>query len=306
MYLTPLIREIEQENLLLYEINKLLDSTKEDLEVNVVQLQTRIEEEKFNLNESEQQNKILHVLLEENTTRKVNRRHILIASLSIVLVISVLVIHNNIGEESSSLRTGYFTYNLKGDQIEITSKWDKPEGIPIRVYIENLAMLPDNKIQIVKDAIYSKEIIQIDDSITHKAPSGEKSNFYLGWNGVMDDLSLSLIDFTSSKIDADVTVSLIRTKNMDGYSGWTESTVKNNEISHSQITIFNSDELSEQDLVTITRHEFGHALGLGHSSDPDDLMSPTINTSLPYISECNRDALNSLYTHNKSVHTCEK
>lgn len=306
MYLTSLTKEIEQENLLLYEINKLLDSTKEDLEVNVVQLQTRIEEKKFNLNESEQQNKILHALIEKNTTRKVNHRHILIASLSIVLVISVLVIQNQIGEESNSLKTGYFTYNLKGDQIDITSKWHKPEGIPLRVYIENLTMLPDNKIQIVKDAIYSKEIIQIDDSITHKAPSGEKSNYYLGWNGVIDNTSLPSIEVTTSKINADVIVSLIRTKNMDGYSGWTESTVKDNEISHSQITIFNSEELSEQDLGTITRHEFGHALGLAHSTDPDDLMYPTINTSLPYISECDKDALNSLYTHNKSVHTCEK
>lgn len=306
MSLIHLTREIEQENLLLYEINKLLDSTKEDLETNVMQLQTRIEEKKFNLNESEQQNKILHAIIEENTTRKVNHRHILIASLSIALVISVLVIQDPMREESNSLRTGYFTYNLKGDQIEATSKWDKPEGIPIRVYIENLATLPDNKIQIIKDAIYSKEIIQIDDSLTHKAPSGEKSHFYLGWNGILDDSSLPLVDFASSKIDADVIVSLIRTKNMDGYSGWTESTIKNDEILHSQVTIFNSNELSEQNLGTITRHEFGHVLGLGHSTDPDDLMSPTINTSLPYISECARDTLISLYTHNKSIHVCEK
>lgn len=306
MYLTHLTREIEQENLLLYEINKLLDSTKEGLEANVMQLQTRIKEKKFNLNESEQQNKILHAIIEENAIRKVDRRHILIASLSIALVISMLIIIDPIRKESSSLRTGYFTYDLKGDQIETTSRWDKPEGIPIRVYIENLAMLPDNKIQIVKDAIYSKEIIRIDDSLTHKAPSGEKSNFYLGWNGVVGDQSLPLVGFASSKIDADVIVSLIRTKNMDGYSGWTESTVKNDEILHSQITIFNSGELSEQSLGTITRHEFGHVLGLGHSTDPDDLMSPTITTSLPYISECDRDGLISLYTHNKSVHTCEK
>ena len=42
-------------------------------------------------------------------------------------------------------------------------------------------------------------------------------------------------------------------------------------------------------------HEFGHALGLAHSTAPEDLMYPTIETNFPYISECDIDAMKALY-----------
>ena len=47
------------------------------------------------------------------------------------------------------------------------------------------------------------------------------------------------------------------------------------------------------------RHEFGHALGLAHSTAPEDLMFPTITTSIPFISECDVDAITSLYNGNR-------
>ena len=39
----------------------------------------------------------------------------------------------------------------------------------------------------------------------------------------------------------------------------------------------------------------GHAIGLAHSTAPEDLMHPEIKTNFPYISECDIDALQSLY-----------
>jgi predicted Zn-dependent protease len=50
----------------------------------------------------------------------------------------------------------------------------------------------------------------------------------------------------------------------------------------------------------IIRHEFGHVAGLAHSTAPEDLMYPVIQTPAPFISECDIDALVHLYTGGKT------
>ena len=62
--------------------------------------------------------------------------------------------------------------------------------------------------------------------------------------------------------------------------------------------IYDVSSLSSDDLTTIIRHEFGHALGLGHSIDSDDLMANMILTETPYISQCHIDAIRDLYDDN--------
>ena len=80
-----------------------------------------------------------------------------------------------------------------------------------------------------------------------------------------------------------------------------------NQILKSSITIFNADNLSDSQLSTISRHEFGHAIGLAHSSAPEDLMYPTIETDFPFISDCNISAIIYLYDGNVDEEViCEK
>jgi Matrixin len=51
------------------------------------------------------------------------------------------------------------------------------------------------------------------------------------------------------------------------------------------------DKLSSDMTTQIAKHELGHALGLGHANFNGDLMSPTLNNELDFISKCDVNAV---------------
>jgi len=82
--------------------------------------------------------------------------------------------------------------------------------------------------------------------------------------------------------------------------------VSQNQILKSRIIIFDVNSLSPAALETVVRHELGYALGLAHSSTPEDLMYPVIETNFQYVSECDVDAMTALYDGgNTSEVICE-
>ncbi len=88
---------------------------------------------------------------------------------------------------------------------------------------------------------------------------------------------------TDSKTgQGNIIIQLEKTSNADGYSGFTKSIVdeSQHQILKSQITIYDVNKISNEELETIIRHEFGHALGLAHSTAPEDLMFLTIQTTI--------------------------
>jgi len=170
----------------------------------------------------------------------------------------------------------------------------------------NFEKAPANKYRLsLHGMLYSIDIIDFNET------------YYLGWTGSLKGAAElyptkypipNNFDIIESKRgEGDILILLSKFKNTDGYSGYTKSTVDGNEILKISITIYDVNNLSKSQLSTIIRHEMGHALGLAHSTAPEDLMAAKITTNFPYISECDVSAIAALYNGNiEGQVTCEK
>jgi hypothetical protein len=215
------------------------------------------------------------------------------------------------------LDSDYVTQNLKGDIQKTWVAWNIPSSRTLVIGIINTANLPQDKIDIIKDAILSTKNITLDDSLLDKGPQGTSSVYYTGWEGALTNAySHPTVSYIPQKFNiiaspngpaGDIMITLTDDVNPDGLSGLTKSITDGNEILKSKITIYKARELSSVQLETIVRHEFGHAMGLAHSTAIEDLMHATIQTDYPYISGCDLDAIKDLYNDSKnSVVVCQK
>lgn len=241
---------------------------------------------------------------------------VIIAVLSIAVIFagSMFYVTENI-ENSTSPTSSYIIKNLRGDTIDTWLSWRIPQGQPLVVNIVNAEEYSEEKIKIIQDTILSKETIQVDNSILGKNLG--TSLFYLGWVGALE--SISELDtkyyipreiqvIKSTEGEGNITILLTDEVNGDGYSGFTKSIADEtqNQILKSEITIFDASSITNSDLEKLLRHEFGHAIGLAHSSAIEDLMYPTIEMEYPYISECDLSAIESLYDNGgSSIVICE-
>ena len=249
-----------------------------------------------------------------STQKKIRSKSktLLFTELTLLPVVFLLVMVSGLGndftntvfQESESFKSKYFVENLRGDTMATWKSW-RLLGTTMNVNILAPNNITPDKIEIVKNAITSMEAIEIDNSVNHKGPKGTTSMYYLGWQGALNDIAkrtdtlyqlpLEFNVMNSDGGEGDIVITLSNVRDTDGYTGYTKSIVEGNEILKSFITIYDTSNLNEEELSTITRHEFGHALGLGHSTAPEDLMAPTIDMTTPYISHCNVAGIVDLY-----------
>ncbi|MGY5149642.1 MAG: matrixin family metalloprotease [Candidatus Nitrosopumilus sp. bin_68KS] len=204
--------------------------------------------------------------------------------------------------------------NLRGDSISLSKYWKISQGMALSVNILNPVSISDDTISVIRESILSTEKIDIEDSLLHKGPQNSFSNYYVGWAGALENTPETTIPIpkifevlNSQKSNGDIVVILSNIKDRSGNTGYTKTILEGEEIVKAFITIYDVDSLSNTQLGTIMRHEFGHALGLGHSTAPEDLMAPTIDMTYPYISECNIAAVTDLYNEDLDGTTiCKK
>jgi len=205
-----------------------------------------------------------------------------------------------------ALKTQYLVQNLKGDAMETWYAWQPRDNLKIQIVDKD--NFPKEKIDAIKKAIMSTETIEIDNSLVFKGDEGTYSKYWVGWKGAIDyireqrGIEEPLEIVFSDRDEADIFITLTNAKSGDGLSGETNSLVNDEdmEILRSHVTIYEVDKLSNEHMEIIIRHEFGHVAGLAHSTAPEDLMYPVIQTPAPYISECDIDALLHLYTGGKT------
>ncbi|MCH7966658.1 MAG: matrixin family metalloprotease [Thaumarchaeota archaeon] len=208
----------------------------------------------------------------------------------------------------------YIVENLRGDSMNYYRYWKVSQGASLSVNILNPISISNESIEIIKKTIMSTETIDIDDSLMHKGPKNNFSTYYIGWRGALEDVPKTKIPIpknfkieNSQKSNGDIIVILSNIKDRSGYTGYTKTILDGNQIVKAFITIYDIDSLSKSQLETIMRHEFGHALGLAHSTAAEDLMAPVIDMTYPYISHCNIMAISDLYNGNQDGTTiCEK
>ena len=166
-----------------------------------------------------------------------------------------------------------------------------------------------SQIKVIEDAVLSNETVTVGDL-----------KYYKGWAGALDAVSLlnhtlvipSHFDVTETNTGSgNIVITLSPLENADGYTGYTKSIADatQHQILKSDITIYNADKISNDELAIILRHELAHGFGLGHADDENDLMFPNVQAYAPYgyISECDVEAMAGLYDGNERSHViCTK
>ena len=323
------VKELEQENQILKKVNELTNKKVEELQLQNDSAETELSSTNHMAKELEQEKVLITKALnvEEQKNLHLSKKHILtiavaIAAIGIVTTGYSLYVVQLIGQEYrvpnlGSITSSYVIQNLQGDTIDTWLSWRIMPEQTLHIGIINGKEYPD-KVELIKEVILSEESIEIDDSLLHKGPEGSTSIYYVGWAGALKQAAETPTQISipqnfqvteTSGGQGEITIMLTDKKSGDGYSGITNSIADStqNQILKSSITIYEVDKLSGDQFKTILRHELGHAFGLAHSTAPEDLMAPRIQTQYPYISDCDVDSIVKLYDGGKkSQVTCEK
>ena len=312
--------ELKQEKDLFSEYTDLTESEKEQLQKAHDDMKQKYKSEKQTALEKEQEKMFLEkeVEIEQKEKQVAVKKYYKTAIVAAIAIAVIAGVYSVMFAELAGQQyqtqpvnapSGYVIQNLRGDVIDTWIAWRIPDDEVIRITVSGSALTPE-RLEIVKQVFLDTKPMEIDNSLLHKGPKGTTSIHYAGWTGALLTAAETPTVFTiptSFEITdkggiGDINIKLENHVNPDGFSGWTSSIVDevNNQVLKSDITIYQTSDYSDNQFAAVLRHEVGHALGLGHSTAPEDLMAPTMTTDFPFISECDINAITSLYDNGKS------
>jgi len=307
------IKELEQEKNILKDIADALEEKVREQADSKTEMEKKLAEDDQKINELEQEKNLQKDISEINDgiIQKTCKKPQTVALIGMVIVIGVIgslyyenyvLTNSTVTKFEPNYNSNYIIQDLQGNTVNTWVAWNIADNRIIHVHVTNTANIGQNMIDVIKDAILSTKAVSILNSDTGRGSQGS-SIYYVGWKGAVENAySGHTKMYIPQQFDVngtpggvgDIEIILTNDINPDGYSGYTTSLVDGNEILKSKITIFKANTLDPDRLEAIMRHEFGHALGLAHSTSPNDLMYPMI-ADYPYISDCDINTLKGLY-----------
>ncbi|MDH2908141.1 MAG: matrixin family metalloprotease [Candidatus Nitrosotalea sp.] len=303
-----LFEDLASQKTLLKEMNLELKKRVDNLETDTSNLEHDISEKKKIIEELREDKKVLAGLLSEPRKNKILRNVTIVVALGLAVFIFISYVPSDLqsfyNSNNTPLKTQYLVQNLKSNTVDTWKPWHLINNQALNINIVNADKVSKEKIAAIKDAILSEESVKIDNSLLDRGPVGTVSVYYKGWQGALQDMQNENTVFhiptkfniiESPTEEGDITIVLTSLEDPDGFSGYTRNITDGQETLKSSITIYDVNNLSPERLGAVVRHEFGHALGLGHSTDEEDLMHYVIQTNFPFISDCDVNAIKDLY-----------
>jgi predicted Zn-dependent protease len=262
--------------------------------------------------------KLLGEMIKANVT-KTTRKNYLIMVLAIIGIAVTVgtypIILINLGivkiHDYNTVPAEFFINDLKVESTDQTalplSSWFLVKSDTLRINIVNGDDYPE-KNSIVRKVVYSNQIVSNDVGIIGKSTK----TYYLGWQNALETAATQETTrhipqkfqiISSEKGEGDITITFSPLQNGDGKLGSTKILVDSfrNEILKAHITVYQINEISDQTVEAVIRHELGHALGLPHAMSSRDLMNSSFSVENAYISECDINGIITLYSE-KNLH----
>ena len=256
--------------------------------------------------------KLLGEMIKANVTKTARKNYLIMVLAIIGIAVTVgtyPIILINLGvvkmHDYNTVPSEFFINDLKVESTDQTalplSSWFLVKGDTLRINIVNGDEYPE-KNSIVRKVVYSNQIVSNDIGIIGKSTK----TYYLGWQNALETAATQDTTrhipqkfqiISSEKGEGDITITFSPLQNGDGKLGSTKILVDGfrNEILKAHITVYQVNEISDQTVEAVIRHELGHALGLPHVMSPRDLMNSSFSVENAYISECDINGIVTLY-----------